>query len=115
MRTIVELLEEKISEAMTELSGQAGCSAMVRPTADPRFGDYQANGIMGLAKTMKTNPRTLAQSLVAGLDLSEMCETPEVAGPGFINLRLKPEYLNARLKAMARDVTRLDIDPVAAS
>jgi len=111
MRTILELLENRISEAMTALSDQPECPAIVRPAADPKFGDYQANGIMGLAKKMKTNPRKLAEALVARLDLSDMCEAPEIAGPGFINLRLKPEYLNTRLKAMARDAERLDADP----
>ncbi|NQV35800.1 MAG: arginine--tRNA ligase, partial [Phycisphaeraceae bacterium] len=112
MRTILDLLEERISEAMTALSGQPECPAIVRPTADPKFGDYQANGVMGLAKKMKTNPRKLAEDLVAKLDLSDLCDAPEIAGPGFINLRLKPEYLNVRLKAMAADIERSDIDPV---
>jgi arginyl-tRNA synthetase len=114
MRTILDLLEERISEAMTALSGQAECPAIVRPTADPKFGDYQANGVMGLAKKMKTNPRKLAGDLVSRLDLSDLCDTPEIAGPGFINLRLKPEYLTLRLKAVAGDIARLNIDPVEA-
>jgi arginyl-tRNA synthetase len=114
MRTILDLLEERISEAMTALSGQAECPAIVRPTADPKFGDYQANGVMGLAKKMKTNPRKLAGDLVSRLDLSDLCDTPEIAGPGFINLRLKPEYLTLRLKAVAGDNERLNIDPVEA-
>ena len=111
MRSILDLLEERISQAMTALSGQEGCSAIVRATADPKFGDYQANGVMGLAKKMKTNPRKLAEDLVSGLDLSDLCDTPEIAGPGFINLRLKPEYLDLRLKAVARDPKRLDVAP----
>ncbi len=111
MQTILQLLEARISAAMTALSGQPGNAAIVRPTTDPKFGDYQANGVMGLAKKMKTNPRKLAESLVAQLDLSDMCDTPEIAGPGFINLRLKPDFLHARLKAMAEDTTRLAIDP----
>jgi arginyl-tRNA synthetase len=114
MRTILDLLEERISEAMTALSGQTECPAIVRPTADPKFGDYQANGVMGLAKKMKTNPRKLAGDLVSRLDLSDLCDTPEIAGPGFINLRLKPEYLTLRLKAVAGDIARLNIDPVEA-
>lgn len=111
MRTIIELLEERISQAMAALSGLEGCAAIVKPTTDPKFGDYQANGVMGLAKKMKTNPRKLAEELVAGLDLSDMCDAPEIAGPGFINLRLKSDYLDTRLKAMARDTERLDVDP----
>ncbi len=112
MRTILDLLEERISGAMTALSGLEGCPAIVRPTTDPKFGDYQANGVMGLAKKMKTNPRKLAEDLVSRLDLSDMCDTPDIAGPGFINLRLKPEYLNTRLKAVAEDAARLGVEPV---
>ncbi len=110
MQTILQLLEVRISAAMTALSGQPGNAAIVRPTTDPKFGDYQANGVMGLAKKMKTNPRKLAETLVVQLDLSDMCDTPEIAGPGFINLRLKPDFLNTRLKAMAEDSIRLAID-----
>ncbi|MCP4455780.1 MAG: arginine--tRNA ligase, partial [Planctomycetes bacterium] len=112
MRTILDLLEQRISEAMTALSGLEGCPAIVRPATDPKFGDYQANGVMGLAKKLKTNPRKLAEDLVSRLDLSDMCEAPEIAGPGFINLRVKPAYLNTRLKAVAEDVERLGVDPV---
>jgi len=83
--------------------------ALVRPSADPRFGDYQANGIMALAKQVKANPRQLADKVVSGLDLSDLCERPEAAGPGFINLRLKPGFVAARLVRIASDPDRLGI------
>ena len=55
MRTIVEILEQQIAAAMSAVTGEENCPAIVKPTADPKFGDYQANGAMGLAKRLKTN------------------------------------------------------------
>jgi arginyl-tRNA synthetase len=103
MKSTVDILEERISAAMAKASGQTGCAAVVRPATDPKFGDYQANGVMGLAKQLKTNPRKLAESVVALLDVSDLCEPPEVAGPGFINLRLKPQYVAAELLRVAAE------------
>jgi len=114
MKSTVDILEERISAAMEKATGQSGCAAIVRPATDARFGDYQANGVMALAKQMKTNPRKLAESVVPLLDLSDLCEPPEVAGPGFINLRLKPDYVAAELLRIAdEDGERLGI-PAAA-
>ncbi|MBN1507345.1 MAG: arginine--tRNA ligase [Sedimentisphaerales bacterium] len=97
MKSTIDLLEERISAAMAKATGQIGCAAIVRPATDPKFGDYQANGVMALAKQIKTNPRKLAEQVVAQLDVSDLCEPPEVAGPGFINLRLKPQYIAEQL------------------
>lgn len=88
---------------MAKATGRDGCAAILRPATDPRFGDYQANGVMALAKQIKTNPRKLAETVVAQLDLGDVCEPPEVAGPGFINLRLKPAYLAAELLRIAEE------------
>ena len=88
---------------MAAVTEQNDCSAIVRPTADPKFGDYQANGIMALAKQLKTNPRQLAEQVVAQLDLADLCEAPEIAGPGFINLRLKTDYVAAQMLRIAAD------------
>src|SRR4030042_1959728 len=99
MTPVLEILEQRISEALRQATGLASCPAIVRPTADGRFGDYQVNGIMPAAKQIKTNPRQLAEKVVAQLNISDICQTPEIAGPGFINLRLKPEFLaNALLE-----------------
>lgn len=115
MKSTVDILEERISAAMAKATGQTGCAAVVRPATDPKFGDYQANGVMALAKQIKTNPRKLAESVVALLDLSDLCDPPEVAGPGFINLRLKPQYVAAELlRVAAENGERLGI-PTAAS
>jgi len=72
-------------------------SQMVRPTTDPRHGDYQANCAMPLAKTIGKNPRDVAAGIVAALAISDLCEPAELAGPGFINLRMKNAYLGKKL------------------
>src|SRR4051794_13847972 len=67
--------------------------------ADPKHGDFQANGILGYAKARKLNPRATAEKLVAALpgDVRERCEVT-IAGPGFINFTLKPAALLAWLR-----------------
>jgi len=98
---------------MATAAGRDDCAAIVRPSTDPKFGDYQANGVMALAKKLKTNPRKLAEEVVKNLDLSDICESPEVAGPGFINLRLKPEFLADRLLEINKSSASLGIDKAA--
>ncbi|NQT01976.1 MAG: arginine--tRNA ligase [Planctomycetes bacterium] len=110
MKPTIYILEERISTAMASATGLDNCAAIVRPSADPKFGDYQANGVMGLAKKLKTNPRKLAEEVVKNLDLSDICEPVEVAGPGFINLRLKAEFLAGRLLEINRHIASLGID-----
>ncbi len=66
---------------------------LVRPCPDPKFGDYQTNALMALAKERQLNPRQLAADVVATLDVSEWCEKVEIAGAGFLNFRLKPAAL----------------------
>jgi arginyl-tRNA synthetase len=114
MKTAIDLLEERISAAMAQVAGAEGCAAIVRPTADTKFGDYQANGVMGLAKRLKRNPRQLAEQVVERLDVSDICEKPEIAGPGFINLRLRPEYVAEQLLRTNADTSGdLGVTPVA--
>ena len=110
MKPVIDILEEKVSLAMVAAGGDAGCAAVVKPSADSRFGDYQANGVMGLAKKLKTNPRKLAEEVVGKLDVSDICESVEIAGPGFINFRLKAEYLAERLLEINADQERLGVD-----
>ena len=86
---------------------------MVRPATDAKFGDYQANGVMALAKQLKTNPQKLAEQVVANLDVSDMCAEPEIAGPGFINLRLKPEFIAKTLLKIFEDKQHVGVDKTA--
>ncbi|MFB3893194.1 MAG: arginine--tRNA ligase [Phycisphaerae bacterium] len=103
---IRSILEERITKALAAAGAPAGSPAMVAPSGKPQFGDYQANGAMSAAKRIKANPRQLAQKVVEllsggpgapGCDLSDMAAKVEVAGPGFINIHLKAEWLASRL------------------
>lgn len=112
MPTITQLLEEKTSRALAAATGATGTTtmALVHPTANTQFGDYQANGIMAAAKTRKMNPRDLAQKVTALFDPAEIPATWEIAGPGFINFRLDPAWLGRAVLAAARD-ERLGLEP----
>jgi arginyl-tRNA synthetase len=76
-------------------------TVLVRP-CDPKFGDYQSNALMALAKARKLNPRQLATDVRARLDVSELCENVEIAGAGFLNFRLKNSVLTQTLESAAR-------------
>jgi arginyl-tRNA synthetase len=107
---LVQLLQQKIHAALTGLvADPAPYAAMVKPTQDARHGDYQANCAMSLGKVMGQPPRAVAQTIKDRLDLGDMVEVPEIAGPGFINLRLRPEWLAAQIQNVARD-ERLGVD-----
>jgi arginyl-tRNA synthetase len=86
---------------------------MVLPSQDAKFGDYQANCAMPLGKKLGKPPRAIAGALVEQLDLADLCEVPEIAGPGFINLRLRDDWIVERLQAALADEERLGVAPVA--
>ncbi len=77
-------------------------AVLVRPCPDPKFGDYQTNALMSLAKARKLNPRQLAADVVAQLDVGDCCEQAEIAGAGFLNFRVKPAALAQTLQSAAR-------------
>jgi arginyl-tRNA synthetase len=77
-------------------------TVLVRPCPDPKFGDYQSNALMSLARARKMNPRQLATDVLAKLDVSEICENVEIAGAGFLNFRLKNTALAHALRTAAR-------------
>lgn len=83
---------------------------LIRPAQDTRFGDYQANFAMPLAGKLKRNSRELAAEIVSQLDLSGLCDSPEVAGPGFINLRIRDGWLQQQLQAALTD-PRIGVEP----
>jgi arginyl-tRNA synthetase len=89
-------------------------TALVLPCQDPKLGDYQANCAMPLGKRLGKPPREIATQIIAGLDVGTWCEPPQVAGPGFINIRLKDEWLTAQLQATSQDIERLGV-PAAAN
>ncbi len=96
-------IELKLQQAARSVLPDADVSiVLVRPCPDPKFGDYQSNALMSLAKTRKINPRQLATDVLAKLDVSEICEKVEIAGAGFLNFRLKNSVLTQTLESAAR-------------
>ncbi|WP_371378246.1 arginine--tRNA ligase [Thalassotalea aquiviva] len=94
---IRQLLNEKVKAAMIASGLPEDTNPAVNASNRPQFGDYQANGVMGAAKKLKTNPRELAQKVVDNLDLSDIAEKVELAGPGFINIHLDKAWLSSQL------------------
>ena len=92
-------IESRLQAATTAVLPEADVRrVLVRVCADARHGDFQSNALMGLAKQRQMNPRQLATDVVAQLDVAEWCEPVEIAGPGFLNFRLRPEAVNVALQ-----------------
>ena len=100
---ITESLETRISAALARAGAPADSPALVGPATRPEFGDYQANGVMAAAKKLKTNPRALAAQVIEELELEDMAASVDIAGPGFINIQLKGEWLAAQLGNVLAD------------
>ncbi len=109
--TLLQELESRLAAAFEAVLGEPVAAPVVSAT-DLRFGDYQSNAAMGLAKQRRTNPRALAEQVVAELDLTGL-GTADIAGPGFINFRISPEAFAARTKALAAD-PRLGVPVIGA-
>jgi arginyl-tRNA synthetase len=93
MLNIKDSLDALLSKALTAASGVADCQALINLSSRPEFGDYQANGVMAIAKQLKRNPRELAAEVVAAIDENELLADVQIAGPGFINIFLKDNWL----------------------
>jgi arginyl-tRNA synthetase len=105
------LLQRQFHEALRGLvPDPTPYAELVRPAQDARFGDYQANCAMALQKVLGRKPREIAQDLVQRLDLGDFLESPEIAGPGFINLRFRADWLAAQVQKLGGD-ERLGIAP----
>lgn len=100
---IKQLLAEKTQAAMIKVGLPADTNTAVTQSTKAEFGDYQINGAMAAAKLLKTNPRALAQQLVDVLELADIADKVEIAGPGFINVTLKPDWLAAQLQHAVAD------------
>jgi arginyl-tRNA synthetase len=93
-------IEERLRSAVRAVLPDADlATVLVRPCPDTKFGDYQTNALMGLAKTRKLNPRQLAADVIRYLDVTQISQPPEIAGAGFLNFRLKPAALVEALAA----------------
>jgi arginyl-tRNA synthetase len=96
-------LEERLRTAFAAALPDATVDEIVvRPCADPKFGDYQCISVMPLAKQLKTNPRALATKVLESLEVLDLCEKAEIAGPGFINFHVKTSGVEAICQAAAK-------------
>jgi arginyl-tRNA synthetase len=96
---IQALLSEKVSQALIAAGAPADCEPQVRQSAKVQFGDYQANGVMAVAKKLGMPPRQLAELVLTHLDLNGIASKVEIAGPGFINIFLDPAFLAGHIDA----------------
>ena len=107
---IERFLDELASSAIERALGSRSPSVL-RPTTDPKHGDYQVNGLMSLAKQQKKNPRELAEPVALALRDHEAIAKAEVAGPGFVNVTLSPEWIGGVIAKSLADA-REGVPPV---
>jgi arginyl-tRNA synthetase len=112
VKSIDDLLRERFNLAIGSAFGPENMVDPLIKTADPRHADYQSNVAMPLAKKVGGSPRDVAAKIVAALRIDDLCETPVIAGPGFINLRLKKTFLADALKSAFADPARAGVDRV---
>ena len=123
MLTVLHALQAQLLAAMQRAFPNAGqaLDPQLAPASKPEFGDFQANGALPLAKPLGQPPRAIATAIVGQLTadpaFAALCLEPQIAGPGFINLTLRPERLAAELQARIGDprlgVPRLGVAGVA--
>jgi arginyl-tRNA synthetase len=110
---ILATLRERFGRALASLGVEdeelPELLAMVLPSQAAKHGDYQANVAMPLGKRLGRPPRDIAAELVRIVEVADMCDPPEIAGPGFINLRLKDSWISAEIAAAVRDVDRMGV------
>src|SRR5579862_309836 len=101
---LLHLVKNAVRQALTGYTAEVERAvAMVKPAQDAKHGDYQANCAMSLAKELGKKPREVAQEIVNRMPLGEMLDKPEIAGPGFINLRLRNDWIARQVQTMAAD------------
>jgi arginyl-tRNA synthetase len=110
MLTVLHALEAQLRAAMERAFPEAAGKSLdpqLAPASKPDFGDFQANGALPLAKPLGQSPRKIAEAVVAELKgdpaFAALCLEPQIAGPGFINLTLRPERLAAEVQARLGD------------
>src|SRR5213594_3418321 len=101
METFQSLLAKKLSEALAKAG--LPTAGELTPATDRRFGDYQTNAALVLGKERGENPRALAEKIAAHFDVGDLCETPAVAGAGFINFTLRPGAIAGKTVEVMRD------------
>jgi len=105
MNATQEELKLKLQQAIASAFGDdyINIDPILVTASNPKFGDYQANVALSLSKKLGQSPRAIALAIVEKLEISDICTAPEMAGPGFINLKLQTSYLEAQLQAIQTD------------
>src|SRR6266567_7036062 len=101
METFQTLLANKFSHALAKVG--LPTAGEVTPATDARFGDYQTNAALILAKQRGENPRDLAQRILTHLEVSDLCDQPQIAGAGFLNFTLRPEAVATKTTELLKD------------
>ena len=112
MTNLLELFRDRIRDAVEtafEIPKEE-IDPAVTPATDPRYGHYQCNAAMGLARRLKEKPRNIAGKIMENLKVEDLCLPPGMAGPGFINMTLSPEFLTRQLRSLLSD-QRLGVSP----
>ncbi len=110
---VLRTIRQRFAGVLQELvADPAPLLELIRPAQDAKFGDYQANCAMPLGKQLGQPPRAIAEQLIRGLQLDDICHPPEIAGPGFINLRVRDEWLAGQLLRAVGD-ERLGVEPAS--
>ncbi|KAI9133362.1 arginine--tRNA ligase [Acaryochloris sp. CCMEE 5410] len=114
MKSILKTLETRFDRALNAAFGSELVISVpvVGVASNPKFGDYQSNVSLALAKPLGQSPRGIADQILQHLEVDDLCEPPTIAGPGFINLTLKPTFLAEQLQQMQAD-PRLGIESIA--
>jgi len=109
---LLNTIRDRFAAALSDMVDDVGpVLEMIRPAQDAKFGDFQANFAMSLSKQLSKPPREIAQMAVDRLQISDLCTPAEIAGPGFINLRLRDDFLAERISQIAGD-DRLGVQPI---
>lgn len=106
---IQQLLLQRFKAALVAIDAPEDAPTPLTRSTRPEFGEYQFNGAMALAKILKQKPRDIAEKLVAAVELDDMAEKLEIAGPGFINIHLSADFLAKQIPTLVKD-QRLGVD-----
>ncbi|MEC5127367.1 arginine--tRNA ligase [Verrucomicrobiales bacterium BCK34] len=116
-KTFADQLASRLNDALskTDFAGDLpeGFSAQIDQAQNRQFGDYQSNAAMILAKQLRKNPREVAAAIIEQFDGGTLSETPEIAGPGFINFRITQESLESVLQSLLNDPDQLGLEKAA--
>jgi len=99
MQTILEQLRQQFRSAIADVYS-TDADPVVVPTQNENFGDYQCNAAMALAKTQKLKPRDVAEAIKARIGQNDLIDRLEIAGPGFINVFISPQWIGKHLNAL---------------